>query len=314
MDPEAHLRSLFEEAGCEATFCAVPLTGDPGLEIGADEPVTPASVIKVLVAQAALNAMTAGALDPTSRVRVAAAGRTPGPVALSLLADDVELSLRDLVPLMLTISDNPATDTLVSAVGLDAVNQLGRDLGLEQTRMTSDLMTMLDAMAREAGFHDYAALASYEPPAPGDASADEIRTRLAATAALDPARGTRTTARDCVLLLRAVWGDRAGPAEACRRLRSVLGQQLTRHRIAAGFGPDVRVAAKSGGLMGVVRNEIGVVQVPDGRAYALAAFTRSDPSQRADARRIDAAIGGAAAYAVELLQGRTGGGRRGGLP
>ncbi|MBO0846680.1 MAG: hypothetical protein J2P22_14825, partial [Nocardioides sp.] len=67
--------------------------------------------------------------------------------------------------------------------------------------MTSDLMAMLDAMAREAGFHDYAALASYEPPAPGDASADEIRTRLAATAALDPARGTRTTARDCVLLL-----------------------------------------------------------------------------------------------------------------
>jgi beta-lactamase class A len=303
MDPEEHLRSLFDEAGCEATFCAEPLTGGPGLEIRPDEPVTPASVIKVLVAQAALNAMARDALDPTSRVRIAAAGRTPGPVGLSLLDDDVELSMRDLVPLMLTISDNPATDALVSAVGLDTVNHLAADLGLEHTRMTSDLMTMLDAMATEAGFADYAALASYEPVAPGDPSADEIRVRLAATAALDPSRGTRTTARDCIRLLRSVWRDQAGPADACRRLRMVMGRQLTQQRIAAGFGADVPVAAKSGGLMGVVRNEIGVVQVPAGRTYAVAAFTRCDPSTRADARMIDAAIGRASAYAVGILQG-----------
>ncbi len=42
-----------------------------------------------------------------------------------------------------------------------------------------------------------------------------------------------------------------------------MEQQPTRHRIGAGFPPGVHVAAKSGGLMGVVRNEIGVVRHPD---------------------------------------------------
>jgi beta-lactamase class A len=82
-----------------------------------------------------------------------------------------------------------------------------------------------------------------------------------------------------------------------------MAQQLTRHRIAAGFPPGYAVAVKSGGLMGVVRNEIGVVRDPDGTSYAVAAFTRIDPAARADHRRVDAAIAGAAAHAVAVLHG-----------
>jgi beta-lactamase class A len=39
-----------------------------------------------------------------------------------------------------------------------------------------------------------------------------------------------------------------------------VGQQLTKHRLAAGFPPPARVHAKSGSLVGVVRNEIGVIE------------------------------------------------------
>jgi len=70
-----------------------------------------------------------------------------------------------------------------------------------------------------------------------------------------------------------------------------MGRQLTRHRIASGFGPDVTVAAKSGGLMGVVRNEAGVVTFADGKAYAVAVFTRRSPEVNTDPARIDAGIG-----------------------
>ena len=83
----------------------------------------------------------------------------------------------------------------------------------------------------------------------------------------------------------------------------MMAEQLTRHRVAAGFPPGVSVAAKIGGLMGVVRNEVAVVRLPDGSSYAVAAFTGSDPGQRADARLIDAAIGAAAAHAVGVLHG-----------
>ena len=293
------VRATFAAVGCSGTLCVEPLSGgNAGVDVDAGEPVSPASVIKVLIVQAALTAMARGEVDGRQRVVLPAGRRTPGPVGFSLLADDVEVSLRDLVWPTLTISDNVATDALIEAVGLEAVNALARGLGLADTVLTSDLRTMLDTMALGVGFDDYAALAAYEPAPPGPSTQD-VRRLLAASAALDPARGTRTTARDCVTLLRSIWQDRAGPPEACAGVRAAMAQQLTRHRIASGFGPEVAVAAKSGGLMGVVRNEVGVVRLPGGSAYAVAVFTRTDPDTRVDARAVDAAIGQVARLAVD---------------
>lgn len=97
-------------------------------------------------------------------------------------------------------------------------------------------------------------------------------------------------------LLRLIWTDQAAPAAACSRVRSVMSRQLTKHRIASGFRSPVGVAAKSGGLAGVVRNEIGVATYPNGQRYAIAVFTRAQPG--AD----DAAIGAAAAAGVAALR------------
>jgi beta-lactamase class A len=291
-----------EAAGCVVgTAWAEPLSGGTGVGIDEDLPVTPASTIKVPVAQAVLNAISAGELEGRSRILLPADRRTPGPVTVSLMADDVEMSLRDLVTLSLTISDNPATDALIGAVGVDAVNGLLSDLGCKDTWLRSDLNTMLEAMAVEVGYADFSALMAVDQR-PGDPTPDDLRQRLAASAALDPTRGSRTSARDSVRLLQAIWTDAAGPADACAAVRRGMLRQLTRHRIASGFPPEVTVAAKSGGLMGIVRNEIGVVTFPDDAAYAVGVFTRTDPSGRADARLVDAAIGTVAAEAVSRLR------------
>ena len=69
----------------------------------------------------------------------------------------------------------------------------------------------------------------------------------------------------------------------------------------AAFAPGVKVAAKSGGLMGVVRNEIGAVTFDDGATYVVAVFTRSE-APGTDDRAINAAIGEAAAYAITRLR------------
>src|SRR5579859_142023 len=267
-------RVRWDIAGVDACWCAAPIGGGPAIGHRADVPVTPASVMKVQVAVAVGSAIDAGHLDGAARVSLGPHIRTPGPAGMSLMTDTVVMSVRDLLVPMITISDNVAADALINAVGLDTVNTTIGQLGLPGTRLANDLRTMLNEMATEAGFSDYAALAAHDPATHGPPTENQVRARLAASAALDPTRGSRTTAADMVRLLSLIWTDAAGSQSSCARLRSLMRQQLTRNRIASGFEPPFTVAAKSGGLLGIVRNEVGVVTDPAGRSFGDAIFTR----------------------------------------
>lgn len=309
MRVETNLGTVFKQAGCEGQLCVQSLDGAGEITFRADEPVVSGSVFEVSLALEVETQFAEGRLDPTQRVLLPAAGRTAGTVGFSLFDDDVEVSLRDLVVAMLTISDNPATDALLARVGIDAVNAACARLGLSDTVVVSDLSTLIDSVFQEAGFAGWnAAMAWYAQPHSPEQFAD-VERRWRGSAPLTASRTTRTTARDMATLMRLIWTDRAGPAPACARLRLLMGRQLTKHRLASGFSAPAKVAAKSGNLVGVVRNEVGVVEYPDGRGYAMAVFTQTKLSGR-DAP-INAVIGAAAASAVRTLaSGKPSGGGR----
>jgi beta-lactamase class A len=290
---------IFDQAGCAGTFCVQSLDDDADVSLAADESVIAASVFKVQVALEAETWFADGRLDPAEPVTLRAGDRTFGPAGISLFDDDVVVSWRDLVVLMLTISDNDATDALLRRVGVDAVNATAVRLGLTRTVVESDLQTMLEFIGQDLGCDSWAGLLDWQAGASAEelAQADQ---RLVAARAFDPARGTRTSARDMTSLLKLIWTGQAGPGAACERVKALMARQLTRNRIASGFSPPVRVAAKSGGLLGIVRNEIGVISYPDGRQYAAAVFTRSPLGS--DDAAISRAIGTVAAQAVTDLR------------
>ncbi len=296
------LAEIFAAAGCTGYVHATTLDGAREVGLAPDHPVVPASVVKVLVALEAERRMADGRLAPHERVLLAESRRTTGPTGFSLFRDDVEVSVRDLPVLMLTISDNVSTDALLDRIGLDAVNAAAERLGLHDTVLASNLAELVDSLARDTGFADWAAFEAWsdaETDAAALARSDEL---LRGATALQPGSPTRTTARDMTRLLRVIWSGDAGPAEACARVRWLMTRQVTRERIASGFPPGVAVAAKSGALMGVVRNEVGVVTVPGGPPCAVAVFTRTE-TPGSDPRAVDAAIGAAAALAVGELSG-----------
>ena len=294
------LTEVFARAGCQGSVHASTVDGGREVGAGSDDPVAPASVVKVLVALEVETQVADGRLDPAARVRITEAERTRGPVGMSLFRDDAEVSVRDLVALMLTLSDNVATDALLDRVGTRR-RQRGRDparAGVDPAGPRRPGAGRLDPDRRRVRRLGRV-LRRVDIPGAGVAAA--LDERLVGVPALQPDGPWRTTARDMTRLLALVWTDQGGPAAACARVRELMSQQLTRHRIAHGFGPAVGVAAKSGGLMGVLRNEVGVVTFPDGGQYAVSVFTRSD-SPRSDERPVNAAIGEAAAAAVGLLR------------
>jgi len=293
------LGKIFADAGGAGAVCALSLADGATVGHHADDPVVLASVVKVPVALEAERRFADGRLDPYRQVTLPAADRSPGPVGFSLCRDDVTVSARDLVPPMLTISDNVATDALAGMLGVAAINAAFTEYGLRTTTMTGDERTVVDSIARDAGFAGWDELVRWMDTGPPMAEQEKVDAAVRRARELDPATGTRSTAREMVELLRLIWSDAFDPA-ACARVRELMARQLTRQRIAAGFDPPVRVAAKSGGLAGVVRNEIGVVSFPDGRDYAVAVFTRTERSGRE--RPMNAAIATAARTAVEALR------------
>ncbi|MFJ5120191.1 serine hydrolase [Kitasatospora sp. NPDC088548] len=285
------LRAVFEEAGVRGHVFARDIDGPAALGLDEDTPVVLASVFKIPVALAYAREAAAGRLERTERHPVPPPLRDGG-IGTSGCADPVELSLRDLVLLMLTMSDNAATDVVLHRVGLDRVNALLAGLGRDRTHLIGGCADLIGSLLADLGAADE----------------EEAQARLAAltpaqTMALSvcvPERTTRGTARDTAELLAQIWRDEAGPAEACAEVRAVMGRQIWPHRLSSGFEDGYRIAGKTGTLPGW-RNEAGVVEHPDGGRYAVAVFTRAETPRQRDPGA-DRAIGRAARIAVDALR------------
>jgi beta-lactamase class A len=292
-------QEVFTRAGCQGHLSAVDIDRSTTVAWRDEAPAVAASTFKVLVALEFFRQVKAGRLAATERIRLRPDEGTPGPTGFSTFADEVEVSLRDLAAMMLVVSDNAATDILLDRVGVDSVNATAKALGLTDTVVTGTLRELLASVGTDLGFPGWRALQETADTSPEVAA--DVRRRLVTVSALVPHLTTRTTARDMTTLLRSVWRDEAGPPWACARVRRSMAEQVTRHRLATGFPAEVRVSAKSGSLFGFVRNEIGVVEYPDGGRYAVAVFTRADQPFQGE-NEVNAAIGTAAALAVEHLR------------
>lgn len=292
MSPD-RIAAVLRDAGVTGWVHAVDL--DSGRELGLepDAPVVTASVLKVPVLVELFRRVADGRMDAADTVTVPGEGRTQGSTGLSVMREPITLSVRDLAALMITVSDTTAADVLCDLLGVDAINRTLAELDLPGTRLTGCCRDLFAAIAEDAGTTDNAELLPLLRD-PGVLS----RMRV-----LDPGRTTRSTPRESTALLGMIWRDEVADAAACAEMRRLLGRQVWPHRLASGFPfDDVRVSGKTGTLL-TVRNEIGVIEYPDGGRYAVAAFTRSASTAFVQPRA-DAAIGTVARLAVNLLRRR----------
>lgn len=289
---EDQIAAVFIDAGCRGWLRAQPI-GENGtvIDIQGDAPVVAASVYKVLVLIAAARAFDAGLLNPHDSVRIVPGDCTPGPTGISLFSNPVSLSWVDVARLMITLSDNAAADVLLAAIGLDAIDRVIVDLGLDTTRVVGGTATLQHQV-----IHDSGALTLDE--AVGLLAGNNT---LHDSAAFDPAYTTATSAADANAMLTAIWTGRAASAECTRTMKTIMAQQIWPHRIRSAFPfSDVVVAGKTG-TIGPIRNEIAVVAFPDEIPIAVSVFTRA---ARSDVYLpiVDRAIGQAAAIAVTALR------------
>jgi len=102
--------------------------------LAGDEPVRTASTIKFPIMIECFSEAAEGKLDLAELLKVSDEEKVSGSGILQDLTSGREYSVRDLIMLMITLSDNTATNLILNRVGGNAVNARMAKLGLEQTR------------------------------------------------------------------------------------------------------------------------------------------------------------------------------------
>lgn len=100
-----------------------------------DERVRTASTIKIAVMIEAFTRVAEGRSKWTDELVLTKAARYGGSGVLPELADGLRLTLRDCVNLMMTVSDNTATNMVLDYLTTDAVNLRMSTLGFKYTRI-----------------------------------------------------------------------------------------------------------------------------------------------------------------------------------
>lgn len=100
-----------------------PLGQDRAWTHNPDLPLIAASVIKIPIMVTAFMEAEADRLDFDARVAITPAMKMPSCGALTYMHDGLEVTIRDLVTLMIILSDNTATNILIDMLTLDRVNR-----------------------------------------------------------------------------------------------------------------------------------------------------------------------------------------------
>jgi beta-lactamase class A len=100
-----------------------------------DERVRTASTIKIAVMIEAFARVSEGKAKWTDELTLTKAARYAGSGILPELGDGLRLTLQDCVRLMMTLSDNTATNMVLDYLGTDSVNGRMNSLGFKSTRI-----------------------------------------------------------------------------------------------------------------------------------------------------------------------------------
>lgn len=112
-----------------------------------DEVFPAASLAKLPIAIEILRRVDLGQFDLAEHVDTSDAPRAGGGGVLDYLDPETRLTLGDLLTLMLIVSDNTASNTLLDLMGMGEVNETMSRLGLNHTRLARHFM---DYAARAA--------------------------------------------------------------------------------------------------------------------------------------------------------------------
>jgi N-acetylated-alpha-linked acidic dipeptidase len=249
------------------------------------------SVIKVPIMAEVFRRVREGSLSLDRRVPLRPGyARIPSGV-LYALDPGLQPTVKDLLNLMIIISDNSATDVLADLVGRERVTSFMKELGLARTEIRfSDLdwdrawLSTLDEDYRDATgeetlefpFHEY----------PGAQVSEAFRRVIEET----PLFFGRSTAGELGTLFARLARGELVSREASEAMIEILERQQVNHRLPRYLPDGIRIAHKTGDGEPWVGNDAGILWI-DGEPVVVVVLTGHHRGTAAELNEAVAQVG-----------------------
>lgn len=135
-------------------FCENLITGEC-IEINANDRFKAASIIKLPIYMCISKWVQEGKADYYERIKVHNRDKLPINGALTLFTDEPFVDILTLCKLMISLSDNSATNILIDRFGISAFNEEFQKIGIKKTQLNRYLF---DEKASSCGVENYIVL------------------------------------------------------------------------------------------------------------------------------------------------------------
>jgi beta-lactamase class A len=216
----------------QVTLYAKNLNTGATYSIRPDDPVPTASTIKLPIMVELFAEAAEGKLDWNQKLELKEQDKVPGSGILNEFSAGDTFPIRDLMHVMIVMSDNTATNLLLDRIGGDAVNRRMDQLGLKQTAVMRKIMRHNDS--------------TEEGRKPGNEQ-----------------WGTgRSSPHDMVVLMEKLYRGQLVDKQSSDEMLTVMKRQRDLQGVGRDM-PDTVVASKSGAL-DHLRSEVALVYSPRG--------------------------------------------------
>ena len=236
--------------------------------INGDTVFPTASTFKIPVIVEFYRQVEEGKLSPEQQLLLSERDKVPGSGILKELTEGLPVTYRDLLRLMMIVSDNTATDLITEIVGFDNINNTMRQFGLKQTKVTRycreilfDLVDTNDLPLEEMTldvFNKAAESGVYE----GSWSLGTVDNDV-------------TTPNEMNQLLELIISGKAASRESCNQILNIMSKcQTGGYRIPKYLpNKEVLLQRKTGSIPGI-RNDVGIVTIKKtNEKYAISCYT-----------------------------------------
>jgi beta-lactamase class A len=200
-------------------------------DLGGDTRVNTASTIKLPIMIGVYTAVADGRVHWTDTSTLTKAVKVGGSGVIQELSEGRDYPLRDLMRLMILLSDNTATNLVLDHVTGDQVNETMKKLGIEHTRSLRKILN------------------GSKPEGVSAAGRDPANAGFGIGVA---------TPREMVSLLERLYRGEIVGKEASAEMLDLMKKQMWRDGMSRRFASDIDVADKPGAL-DHLRSDVGIV-------------------------------------------------------